>query len=189
MKIIFATTNDLKYDIARHVADDLGVELERRQIDIAEIQGEDGDEIIRDKVLKAYEAIGEPVVVSDDSWSILGLNGFPGAYMKSMNHWFTTQDFINLTAPLADRRVVLTQRLAYHDGTETIIISEDTQGSLLAEPKGHDDKSPNYTIITMDGDNGLSVAEVMQQGLRHQNRKAAAVFHRMFRQLAGGTDL
>ena len=67
--------------------------------------------------VEAYNALQSPLVVTDDSWIIPGLNGFPGPYMKQVNDWFTPDDWLHLTSGLADRRVILRQIIVYQDST------------------------------------------------------------------------
>lgn len=161
--LIFATTNNQKFATAEHICTKAGISLEQVAIDIDEIQGEDPDRIVQDKARRAYEVIGKPIVVSDDSWAIHGLNGFPGAYMKSMNHWFRAEDFLNLTRELENRRITLCQHLAYQDELETVIFTNEIHGTLSSEIRGKTD--PPFLKITMlDFDNGATISEVYDQG-------------------------
>jgi XTP/dITP diphosphohydrolase len=166
-QVLCATTNTLKFGIGKNVCAKYDIELTQAIVDIDEIQGEDPEKIVARKAQDAFKALQKPVVVSDDSWAISGLRGFPGAYMKSVNHWFTPEDFIRLTKDLADRRVFLQQYLAYHDGVETVIFKNDIPGKLLTEPRGiHGD--PAFKVVALDADNGLSIAEVYDAGKEHE---------------------
>src|ERR1035437_9937513 len=81
MKIVyFATTNQEKLLIAKTVCEQASITVKQTVFDIDEIQGEDPELIVKDKARRAYEKLGKPVVVSDDSWNIPALNGFPGPY-------------------------------------------------------------------------------------------------------------
>ncbi|MDQ3064735.1 MAG: hypothetical protein M3Q36_00490 [bacterium] len=164
MELNFVTGNDLKYALAQALCAREGVELQQLVLEIDEIQGEDAEAIIRHKAKSAYALVGKPVVVSDDSWLISGLNGFPGPYMKSMNTWFRTEDFINLTASLQDRMATVVQLLAYQDDKETVLFRKDAIGTILTEPKGSS-QVPWRNVIAMVFDNGLSLAEVDETGL------------------------
>lgn len=76
--LIFSTGNPEKFAIGSQTCRGYGIELSQNSLEIDEIQGEDAERIVRDKADKAYSLIGEPVIVSDDSWEIPGLGGFPG---------------------------------------------------------------------------------------------------------------
>jgi non-canonical purine NTP pyrophosphatase (RdgB/HAM1 family) len=171
--IIFSTGNSQKFKIAQAVCAQRGLELTQNTFDIDEIQGEDAEVIIRDKAQKAYELVKQPVIVSDDSWNIPGLNGFPGAYMKYMDHWLRPEDFINLTRSLEDRRIILIQMLAYQDKSHQQVFRKEYTATLLTEVRGTQGK-PLQKVVTMPRDNGLSIAEAYEAGVVHAERDAAA---------------
>jgi inosine/xanthosine triphosphate pyrophosphatase family protein len=173
-QLLFSTGNHEKFEIAQATCQPLGLELQMRAMDIDEIQAEDSEVVIARKARDAFAATGQPVVVSDDSWNIPGLRGFPGPYMKSMDYWFTPQDFINLTRPLEDRRIILVQLLAYQDTDTQKIFRREYTGALLTEPRGTYGQ-PLKKVVTMPGDNGLSIAEVYDQEHRvHTDREVSA---------------
>src|SRR5450830_475374 len=94
--VYFATSNQEKMLIAQTVCESAGINVVQAPLDIHEIQGEDPKLIVKEKARSAFKQLGKPVIVSDDSWDIPALNGFPGPYMKSVNHWFESQDFLRL---------------------------------------------------------------------------------------------
>ena len=117
MSIIqFATSNKEKMLIAQTVCAKFDIKVEQVSIDIDEIQSEDPIIIVQDKARRAYEGLSKPVVVSDDSWDIPALNGFPGPYMKSINEWFKPDDFLRLMSGIKNRTIIIHQFLAYYDG-------------------------------------------------------------------------
>ena len=158
--ICFATTNPDKLLIARTICGSAGIDVEHAVLDIDEIQGEDPLRILRDKANKAYDQLGRPLVVSDDSWSIPALNGFPGPYMKSINYWFQPQDMLRLMDSITDRTIRLYQYLAYNDGQRIKVFSNIISGRITDEVKGRNNKSPMISVIVLDGDRGRTLAEV-----------------------------
>lgn len=162
--IHFATTNQDKAKIAQAVCAENGLVVTPVSLGIDEIQNEDPEVIARDKARRAHEQLGRPVVVSDDTWSIRALKGFPGAYMKSINHWFTPQDFLRLMHGVEDRHIVLHQCLVYADGAVTKVFKNDIPGQIIKEVRGTSDTSPNMTITALDADSGRTMAEVFEQG-------------------------
>ena len=172
----FATTNPEKIQIAKTVCSTTDLTINPVSLEIDEIQGEDPELIVRDKAKRAFEQTGGPVVVTDDTWDIPALNGFPGAYMKSINYWFKAEDFLRLMHGIEDRRVILRQYLAYCDGKTTQVFSNELPGKMLNEARGASEKSPNMAVIVLDSDNGRSIAEVFEQGqeaviARYKNRR------------------
>lgn len=182
MKLLCATGNDAKFAMAHRTCEQYGISLEQVVTDSAEIQSEDPVTIVERKAQDAFALLKQPVLVSDDSWAIAGLKGFPGAYMKSVNYWFTPEDFIRLTKELVDRQVVLHQYLAYCDGKETVVFNQDATGQLLTEPRGKAEPS-SAKVVAMDYDNGLSIAEIYDQG-REDSDERIAGDHNVWQQFA-----
>ncbi len=161
--ILFATSNPDKIQIAKSVCSLFDIEVKFVKLDIDEIQGEDAEVIVRDKAKCAYEQLNMPVVVSDDSWDIKALNGFPGAYMKSINYWFKPEDFIRLMSGIKDRRVTLHQYLAYTDGNITEVFTNDLNGVIVTKPRGKVERAPCMEVVELEPDGGLTIAEVFNK--------------------------
>jgi len=145
----FVTGNEIKFRLADTVCRRFNVNLEQVALDIPEMQADDGEPVARDKALRAFELLQKPVVVTDDSWIIPGLNGFPGPYMKFMNNWFTPEDWLRLTGSLEDRRIILRQIAVYQDADQQKVFTVDIEGLLLDEIRGQSKYSHN-TIFSMD---------------------------------------
>lgn len=176
--IYFATTNVDKIQLAQTACAKYGIEIKPVSLDIDEIQCEDPEVIVRDKAHRAFQQLNMPVIVSDDTWDIRALNGFPGAYMKSINYWFRPEDFLRLMHDVEDRHVTLHQYLAYTDGYTTKIFKNELEGQITQEARGSSDKSPNMTVTALDADNGKTLAEVFENGNdavqeRYKSRKDA----------------
>lgn len=174
--LIFSTGNTEKFRTAHDACAIKNIDLQQVDIEITEIQEEDPEKVAIDKAQKAFAAIKKPLVITDDSWAFSGLNGFPGVYMHSMNHWFTPEDFLRLTKPLKDRGVILTQYLVFVDGPDMKVFSHQTQGILLNEVKGTSDH-PSHTVISLEGDNGLSIAEAYDVAIDKSSRRSGQVWH------------
>ena len=146
----FVTSNKYKFQAAKIISARLGIQIEQAVVDVDEIQASDGAVIARDKATKIYEQLGQPLVITDDTWIIPGLGGFPGPYMKYINEWLTADDFLRLTLPLEDRRIILRQTAVYQDEIEQVSFSVDIEGLLLKEIR---DKTgyPHMAITSFDG--------------------------------------
>ena len=160
----FASENKEKMLIAKTVCSRFDIEVEQAVFEVDEIQKEDSIIIVQDKARRAYEGLSKPIVVSDDSWDIPALNGFPGPYMKSVNKWFKPEDFIRLMDGKKDRRIILHQYLAYYDGHILKTFKNDIFGKIIDKPRGKNDRSPNMMVTELDHDNGKTIAEVFEQG-------------------------
>ncbi len=163
-KIHFVTGNAEKIEIAKVVCEQDGIVVEPVTLAVDEIQGEDPEIIVSDKAKRAYIQLEMPLVVSDDTWNIPALNGFPGPYMKSINHWFTPEDFLRLMDGIVDRTVILHQYLAFTDVDVVKVFRNDIPGKIIEETRGYNKKSPNMSVTALDADNGKTIAEVFELG-------------------------
>jgi non-canonical purine NTP pyrophosphatase (RdgB/HAM1 family) len=148
--VVFVTSNEYKFNHAVSVTQSAGITLIRKHMDLQEIQSDSGEEITRHKAEQAYADLKQPLVVNDDTWSIPGINGFPGAYMKYINDWFTVTDWLNLTRPLKDRRIILHQHIVYQDGHSQHYFLQNIEGTLLTEARGSH-HFPHLAILSFDG--------------------------------------
>lgn len=149
---MFITGNKQKVWQANDALKQYGIQVEAKALDVVEIQSHDPLKVALAKAKSAYELAGEPVVICDLSWSIPALNGFPGAYMKDINHWFTPEDFLNLMKDKADQSLTLKETIVYTDGATAEHFSADFPAKFTYEPRGeHED--PDAKVIIYDGRN------------------------------------
>lgn len=172
----FVTSNDHKAEVARIICDQFNVTFQRKHLDLVEIQDDDGAMIAKQKVQQAYKIAKSPTVITDSSWLIPGLKGFPGPYMKQINHWFTSEDFLRLTAQLKNRRITYRQILAYKDQQTEKLFSVDIEGLLLKEVRGQS-VFPTFSVISFDNGH-KSLAEADTEG-----SPAAAQHHTAWHEL------
>lgn len=172
MKLSFATSNTHKFELGQYFLKEYGITLHRQPIDIDEIQAEDAERIVADKASKAYEALGRPVIVSDDSWDIPAFGGFPGPYMKSLNHWFTAQDFLDFMHRKTNRRIILHQYLCYADGMKTKVFSSQIHGTIGYEARGNYG-DPMMKVVLLDVNKGLTLSQTYDLGAQHKPARFA----------------
>ena len=159
------TTNAEKLHIAQMQCQRFGVDLVQITVpDVPEIQGEDNTVIIEHKARAAFELAKQPLVVSDDGWNFPALGGFPGAYMKSMNYWFKSADFLRLMHGIEERQVYIEQYLTYIDQRQLVTFHASMPGVVLDEVRGSHQKAPIMNVVTLDSDNGMSITEAYESG-------------------------
>jgi len=78
--VLFASSNIHKYEEAKKILSEFGINLEFFQTDLMEIQDDSLSEIALKKVLHAYDKCKKPVIVEDDGLFINSLSGFPGPF-------------------------------------------------------------------------------------------------------------
>lgn len=174
--LTFVTGNSIKYYLASKTLGRYDLTVEQERVDIDEVQSEDAKYIAFKKAEAAFALLDKPVVVADDNWSIPALNGFPGPYMKSVNHWFTAHNFLDLTHNLEDKTTILTQTIVFMDENGSKVFSTDTRGTILPEARGGGHEAWAQ-VTTMEGDNGKTVAEMYLQDGDHYERSPAKIWH------------
>lgn len=174
--LLFSTGNSNKFKVGQHICQQYDIQLEQKDAAADEVQGEDLEYVATRKAQAAYEVLKAPVIISDDSWEIPGLKGFPGPYMHSMNLWLSPEDFLRLTLPLKDRRIFQHKHLVFCDGSDIKIFIATYEGILTKEIRGTSADS-SLTITQMKGDNGLTIAEMYNQNKNMLVRDTTKIWH------------
>ncbi len=168
MRLVFATGNQRKIDEAHSVLDGFDIEFQPIKLDIDEIQHEDPAEIVKAKALAAYDSIlqdnfadGESdfpaVVVSDTSWSIPALGGFPGGYMKDISTWWQADDWAKIMSRHDDKTIYCLEHVAYYDGDNLQHFVSEYKGKMITEPRGRIDPYESFERVTvMYGDKTMA---------------------------------
>lgn len=159
--LYFVTSNSEKAESAKKQLIPFNISIKIVSLDLTEIQSDSIEIIARDKAQKAYSILKRPLLISDHGWSIPGLNGFPGPYMKYINHWLTAEDLLRLTKELTDRRIILSDVLCYIDADDIKVFNTEFIGQLLPVIKG--EGLPAMRLVTMTDDH-KSVAQYISEG-------------------------
>jgi len=78
--VFFASSNVHKYEEAKEILAEFGIELGFFQTNLVEIQDDSLSKIALQKALDAYDKCKKPVIVEDDGLFIDSLSGFPGPF-------------------------------------------------------------------------------------------------------------
>lgn len=160
--LVFATGNKSKFYEASTIAAKFSIELEQVKVAVDEIQHHEPIEITKAKVKAAWSQLQKPLVVNDSSWAIPALGGFPGGYMKDVTNWLSTEDFMNLMKDKDDRRMILSEVVAYYDGNTLNMFTHEREGFFHTEPKG--ESLPTFArLVEMHGEN-MTIAQVFDKG-------------------------
>lgn len=158
-KIILVTGNTRKIGEANVALKDFNITVEQRQFHIDEIQDKDPINIAKHKAQEAFRLADEPIVITDTSWEIPALNGFPGGYMHDIAEWFSPHDFINLLKSYDDKTISFTETIVYQDKKLTKVFSQKFTGLIADKPKG-----VGISIEQVAMFNGFTIGERHQQG-------------------------
>lgn len=154
-KVYFITGNEGK---AKYLADFLEMKIERKKIDLREIQSMDLKEIVREKVREAYKIIQAPVLVEDVALEFKVLNGLPGPFIKFFVDNMKLQEVCDL---LKDKNRQVTARcvFGYFDGKNEEYFEGFLEGGIAKSPKGENGYGWDPIFIP-DGYNGRTRAEL-----------------------------
>jgi len=147
-------------------------------LDLKEIQSLDLQEVVEDKLRRAYEQIKAPVIVDDVSAGLDDLQGLPGTFIKFFNEKLGSDALYQL-AGRKEAAVTVSCMAAYFDG-KTMIFGRGTIHGTVVAPRGSNGFGFDVVIIP-DGQTRtmaeMNEAEKMQ--VSHRGR----AFRDLLRQL------
>ncbi len=136
MQILYITGNDYKFRVAQESVKKSGITLVQQKLETPEIQSDSVQAIAEFSARWACERLQRPVAVTDAGYYIAALNGFPGPFIKYMNHWLTANDYLRLMDGKKDRSVIVKTCLVYcKPGDEPVTFIREAKG-LIAEQAG-----------------------------------------------------
>lgn len=114
----------------------MGFGLERRSLDLPELQALDPSDVVEAKARAAFARLKRPVVVEDSGLAIHAWGGFPGALVKWLEKSAGAAAIGRMISGFADRSATATCAIAYFDGKRLIRARGETRGSVAAAPRG-----------------------------------------------------
>lgn len=147
--ILFATGNSRKITEASATLAPYDIAVEPVRVEIDEIQHHDPAEITKAKARAAYAVTGQPVVVSDTSWAVPALGGFPGGYMKDVSIWWNADNWLDIMRHQDDKRILCLEHVAYYDGNELRHFEQRYEGRFIDEKRGrvHEAEAIEQVVI------------------------------------------
>lgn len=171
--LYFVTENQDKIKDANLVLQEYQFSLEGKGMSLLKIQSDSQNEIILHKAKYAFDQLHHPLVVKDDAWYFSALRGFPGAYMKYVNEWFTAEDFLNLLKPYPNKEIIFSEHICYIDEKRVKVFSRNVKGTVLTESQGKG--KPSMTIVSFRKDR-KSMAACVNEGV-HFMETGSSVWH------------
>jgi XTP/dITP diphosphohydrolase len=139
LKIRFISGNTHKITEVRRILAPAGVDIVPVSKKIEELQTEDVESLVRDKLTKAFEAIGRPLFVEHTGLYLSGLNGLPAGLTQIFWDKLQADRFADLVAGLGDEKVTAKTILGYCDGREIHIFEGAIDGTVPRKPAGPTD--------------------------------------------------
>ena len=121
--------------------------LKSRELNLEEIQGEgEPRNIIEDKLRRAYEIIGAPVIAEDVSAELSCLNGLPGPFIKFFEQKLGKGALWELAKHHEDRSATIRCMMGYYAGKEMIVVEGIVQGTVVP-PRGERGFGFDFVIV------------------------------------------
>ncbi len=136
MKIRFLSGNQHKLNEVRKILEPAGVEVIAVREKIEELQTEDVERLVRDKLSKAFALIGRPLFVEHTGLYLAGMNGLPAGLTQIFWDKLEADKFTTLVQGLGDASVTAKTVLGYCDGRQIHIFSGEVHGMVPAIPAG-----------------------------------------------------
>ena len=134
-KLRFVSRNKLKLAEAASILGPLGVLVAPVEQVIEELQTTDTTSLVRDKALKAFRYLGEPLFVEHTGLYLERLNGFPGGLTQIFWDSLEADRFCALFGGGADK-VLAKTLIGYIDGKKCHFFEGDIAGRISLEPRG-----------------------------------------------------
>lgn len=136
MEIRFLSSNSHKIREVEAILGAVGVRIIPAPIKIEEIQTEDVQRLVRDKVLKAFESIGRPVFVEHTGLHLHGLNGLPGGLTQIFWDNLQADSFVTLVKNLGNHVVTAKTVIGYCDARTIHYFEGEVSGTVPDTPSG-----------------------------------------------------
>ncbi|WP_076587984.1 non-canonical purine NTP pyrophosphatase [Vibrio ostreicida] len=136
MKLRFITKNDCKIKEVGKLLSGSGVEVVAAKHSINEIQTDDVELLIKDKLLKAFKIVGRPVFVEHTGLYIDNLNEFPGGLTQIFWDKLKADKFTTLFGTGNNTKVIAKTIIGYCDSMKIHTFKGEINGKIAPEPKG-----------------------------------------------------
>ena len=131
-KVVFITGNQKKAD---YLSKYLGHPIEHIKLDLDEIQSLDLKEVVRHKMIQAYDKVKQPVLVEDVALEFSAFGQLPGTFIR----WFLEEmQFEEICALLEgkERGAMARCVFGYFDGKKEYYFEGSLSGRIPEEPAG-----------------------------------------------------
>ena len=174
-KIWMGTSSDHKYQEAKGVLDEYGIQLERMSIERVEIQA-DEPESIAEYSLKVLD-LEIPILIEDAGLYINKYQGFPGPYSSYALRTLDNEGILKLMKGEEDRGAKYLSAVAFRDGNTSVTFRGEVKGEISIKERGTRGFGYDPIFIPAEG-NGRTFGEMSAAEKAKLSHRARA-----FRQL------
>lgn len=156
MKIRFVSNNPDKIKEVQSLVE--GAEIVSAKIKINEIQTNDENKLVYDKLLKAFEKVGREVLVEHTGLYVKSLNDFPGGLTQVFWDKLQADKFTELFGQLDEKTLIAKTIIGYCDAKKFYFFSGEVEGTIASEPRG--DRSFQWDCIFIPNGESQTFAEM-----------------------------
>ena len=138
-EIRFVSGNQQKLDEARAILEHLDIVVSPLKYSIEELQTIDTERLVRDKALKAFKQLGEPLFVEHTGLYLKELNGFPGGLTQIFWDTLLADRFAALFGKSGHNQVTAKTVIGYIDGKRFNLFQGEVHGTVAETPRGNRD--------------------------------------------------
>ena len=149
-RIWMGTSSDHKYEEAREVLTEYGVELERLSIDRVEIQADD-PELIAEYSLRVLD-VDVPILIEDAGLYIDKYYGFPGPYSSYALRTIDNEGILKLMEGETERGARYLSAVAFRDGDTSVTFTGEVVGRIAMETRGTNGFGYDPIFMPEEGD-------------------------------------
>ena len=136
MRIRFLTKNENKTREFQTLFGAAPYKIVQDRSEIDEIQTEDMDALVTDKVIKAFDRIRRPVFVDHTGLSFDLLNGFPGGLTEIFWNRIKNEGIAKFIGQSENPSVTAITLIGYCDGRTVKTFRGEVRGSVPPKPRG-----------------------------------------------------
>lgn len=136
LKVRFVSQNPHKVREATSILAAADVEVIPVELPIYELQIENTERLVKDKVMKAFEEVGRPLFVEHTGLYIKQLNGFPGGLTQIFWDKLKANKFAELFGAAEDPAVIAKTVIGYTDALRIYMFEGKVDGRISKVPRG-----------------------------------------------------
>ncbi len=150
----------------------LGVELNRSDIELTEIQSMDVAEVVKHKAIEAYEKLQRPVLVDDAGLTFEQWGSLPGALIKHFIVEVGCDGLLDMLGDAENRNCYMECAMAYCDENGAQVFVGRVDGTISHEQRGTN--GWGYDTIVIPNGESLTCAEMEgEKYWRYSSRQRA----------------
>lgn len=139
VRIRFLSGNPHKLREAQAILGRVDIDVIPLSVKIEELQTDDTDHLVRDKVLRAFAKVGRPLFVEHTGLYVASLNGLPGGLTQVFWDTLEADRFSDLLGKAPDPSVTARTVIGYCDGRTVELFRGEVHGRVADSPRGNRD--------------------------------------------------